>query len=196
MNDFQKQKILNQNGNNAFINSGTQIETQNINYSYNSFLPLKKYTKIPVKKIFFTNETKILNMIFFTLFLFIVSIFIYIKNKDWLLYILIWYGLFVFYSLSLIYFSIQNQRANLKIDSDKLILKSLKMKNNNYELKEINFIDIRSFLKEKDLLGHQFFIYKKNKINPYIKFSVSSIHTAIAIEELLKYNIGKAKVIN
>ena len=70
------------------------------------------------------------------------------------------------------------------------------MKNNNYELKEINFIDIRSFLKEKDLLGHQFFIYKKNKINPYIKFSVSSIHTAIAIEELLKYNIGKAKVSN
>ena len=52
MNDFQKQKILNQNGNNAFINSGTQIKTQNIHYSYNSFLPLKRYTKIPVKKIF------------------------------------------------------------------------------------------------------------------------------------------------
>ena len=40
--------------------------------------------------------------------------------------------------------------------------------------------------------SYQFFIYEDDELEPKIKFSTTSIHTAIAIEELLKFKINEA----
>ncbi|MCG3671929.1 hypothetical protein [Aliarcobacter butzleri] len=103
---------------------------------------------------------------------------------------------------SMFLFSLRQWKANLIIENNKLILKTVdrnkiekiifklfKMKNKQ---EEIYFKDIHSFLKEKDLLGYQFFIYTKDKIEPKFGFAFFSIHEAIAIEELLKHEIDEA----
>ena len=72
-------------------------------------------------------------------------------------------------------------------DNSKLILEDSKLILNS---EEIDFINIRSFFKEKFIFSYQFFIYEEDKIEPKIKFRITSIHTAIAIEELLKHRIN------
>ena len=74
-----------------------------------------------------------------------------------------------------------------KLSNNKLILE-----HENGKKEEIYFINIRSFLKEKFIFSYQFFIYEDDELEPKIKFSTTSIHTAIAIEELLKFKINEA----
>lgn len=51
--------------------------------------------------------------------------------------------------------------------------------------KELQFKDIRSMMKKKDLVGFSIYIYKVDEIYPTLEFNVESIHLANAIEEII-----------
>ena len=55
--------------------------------------------------------------------------------------------------------------------------------------KEIEFKEIRSIYKKKNLFGYTFYLYHINEIFPYIRFNTESIHVANTINELIAYKI-------
>ena len=58
--------------------------------------------------------------------------------------------------------------------------------------RELRFLEIRVFVKEKFMSNYQFFISKETKEEATIKFFTNETDTAIAIEELLKHKINEA----
>ena len=58
--------------------------------------------------------------------------------------------------------------------------------------RELRFLEIRVFVKEKFMFNYQFFISKETKEEATIKFFTNKTDTAIAIEELLKHKINEA----
>jgi hypothetical protein len=58
--------------------------------------------------------------------------------------------------------------------------------------RELRFLEIRVFVKEKFMFNYQFFISKETKEEATIKFFTNETDTAIAIEELLKHKINEA----
>lgn len=165
--------------------NSTQIRTQNNNfYSYNSFKPLKDFKgTIKAYKSFVIEKEK--QLIAFIIFLSVGSFLatLFPDSKDYKIL-----SLFIsFCSLSLLIFlilviSLFFSKLEIEIDENYLSID----KNNNLEYK-----NIRSFLMEKNLFSYSFFIYEIDKIEPIFKFKVSSIHEALAIEELLKSKLSK-----
>lgn len=99
------------------------------------------------------------------IFLILSAIFlIYTKSIFWSLISIF---SFLIYFLFLIYFSDKKWSVNLVIKDDKLILEEISGEKKD----EIDFKDIRSFLKQKSLFGYQFFIYEKTKIEPKFGFA-------------------------
>lgn len=164
---------------------GNQI--QNNFYSHNTFnKPLKNYKEtieVSSKSVFDKNS-------FYSKWLFICLVLCgalvvsFLISKDLYLPSIIFIIFIVFLCYKLYKYGLISNKDNSKLilEDSKLILNS----------EEIDFINIRSFLMEKNIFSYQFFIYEIDKIEPKIKFSTISIHTAIAIEELLKYRINKA----
>ncbi|MCT7619154.1 hypothetical protein [Aliarcobacter butzleri] len=188
--DIQKNEDI-KGGQIAQTVQGNQIQINN-NYSLNTFnYPPKKFPKdgIQTRFIFHTLRDKITFSVFLIIPILIVAIAILKLDANYLKWSMLYIILFVIYFISLTYFSIKKFEAILKIEDDKLILNSIKDETKN---KEILLKDIHSFLKEKDLLGYQFFIYAKDEINPKFGFSFFSIHETIAVEELLKHEIDEA----
>ena len=58
--------------------------------------------------------------------------------------------------------------------------------------RELRFLEIRVFVKEKFMFNYQFFISKETKEEATIKLFTNETDTAIAIEELLKHKINEA----
>lgn len=188
--DIQKNEDI-KGGQIAQTVQGNQIQINN-NYSLNTFnYPPKKFPKdgIQTRFIFHTLRDKITYSVFLIIPILIVAIAILKLDANYLKWSMLYIILFVIYFISLTYFSIKKFEVILKIEDDKLILNSIKDETKN---KEILLKDIHSFLKEKDLLGYQFFIYAKDEINPKFGFAFFSIHETIAVEELLKHEIDEA----
>ena len=122
---------------------------------------------LPLIYYFFTNNKDIAISLIFALYL-----------------ILIFY---IGYKFFRYFLNFNSDNLKLILDNNKLILE-----HDNGKKEEIYFINIRSFLKEKFIFSYQFFIYEDDELEPKIKFSTTSIHTAIAIEELLKFKINEA----
>ena len=141
------------------------IGQQNINFNYNTFkIPLESKEKISAKFVSLTLKEKYLTY-FFMIFLILSAIFlIYTKSIFWSLISIF---SFLIYFLFLIYFSDKKWSVNLVIKDDKLILEEISGEKKD----EIDFKDIRSFLKQKSLFGYQFFIYEKTKIEPKFGFA-------------------------
>ncbi|MFX4237545.1 hypothetical protein ACOL20_04400 [Aliarcobacter butzleri] len=182
---------------------GDQIQINNNYFSIPS-KALKNYDKeILVHKIHFTRQVRItLFLIFFSIFLcsilfFLFPYFISVAedgkkiinfNKFLITAFMLLIICFAFYVLISVAYTEYNT-LKLKIENDKLILSS---KRN--EPKILEYENIRSFRLEKNILGFDtnFFIYKVNEIEPYMSFKIISIHTLIAIEELLKHQINES----
>lgn len=196
--DIQKNEDI-KGGQIAQTVKGNQIQIINNYFSIPS-KALKDYDKdISVQSGIFTNQKKklLIALIFALLFLFIGWFLSYYKTEtgEIRIYSFIPHSMVVSIFFILVYFLIflfvyYINRAILKIENDKLTL-FLKLKK---ELKIIEYKDIRGYLIEKDFLGFgaSFFIYKVNEIEPYMSFKIISIHTLIAIEELLKHQINEA----
>lgn len=198
------------------INQGNQgrasgrdyVESQiNNNYYFsNVSRALKNYNKeIFVQKISLTRQNKKFWIwMFFFVFIILISNFLFpyfkvekegIEFKGFFLstycILCICFGIYIIFY---VFFDYKNS-SKLKIENDKLILTSGINFLLKKQAKEINYKDIRSFLKEKSFLsfsGTSFFIYKIDEIEPYLQFGIVSIHNIIAIEELLKYKISEA----
>ncbi|MDN5070449.1 hypothetical protein O8C76_05325 [Aliarcobacter butzleri] len=202
-------KIDNNSGQVAGTVQGDQNQINN-NYSLNTFnKPLKNYNEpIKVKSKSIIYKTSFYSE-WFAKFLFYFGIAITLFNLPYLLQILfsifnysfieneielkklslilftISFYIFIFYlayNLFKYQYIYDRDYSELKIENDKLIL-------NN---KEIRFLEIRSFLKEKFMFNYQFFIFEETKKEATIKFSTNETDTAIAIEELLKHQINEA----
>lgn len=176
------QKIDNK-GNNAGINNGDM--TTNVYYSYNTFnKPLKNYKetiKVSSESVFDKNSFYSKWFLIFILFYGILSLsFSISKNLSAIIFMI--FMIYLGYKLYKYGLISDKDNSKLILEDSKLILNS----------EEIYFINIRSFFKEKFIFNYQFFIYEENKIKPKIKFSTTSIHTAIAVEELLKFKINEA----
>lgn len=176
------QKIDNK-GNNAGINNGDM--TTNVYYAYNTFnKPLKNYQEtieVSSESVFDKNSFYSKWFLIFILFYGILSLsFSISKNLSAIIFMVF----MIFLGYKIYKYGLISSK-----DNSKLILEDSKLILNN---EEIDFINIRSFFKEKFMFSYQFFIYEQNKIKPKIKFSTTSIHTAIAIEELLKFKINEA----
>ncbi len=191
------QKIDSVSNSNVANNVNTQIQN---NYSLNTFnKPIKNYKKpidVKSKTIFDKNSfysILCIKMIFaFNLIVVLPLIYYFLTNdKDiTLTSISIIYLIFIFYigyKFFRYFLNFNSDNLKLILDNNKLILE-----HENGKKEEIYFINIRSFLKEKFIFSYQFFIYEDDELEPKIKFSTTSIHTAIAIEELLKFKINEA----
>ena len=73
-----------------------------------------------------------------------------------------------------------------------LFLLELLMFLQHHGYRELRFLEIRVFVKEKFMFNYQFFISKETKEEATIKFFTNETDTAIAIEELLKHKINEA----
>ncbi|MGJ0362117.1 hypothetical protein [Aliarcobacter cryaerophilus] len=191
------QKIDSVSNSNVANNVNTQIQN---NYSLNTFnKPIKNYKKpidVKSKTIFDKNSfySRLFITIIFAFNLIVVLPLIYYfltNDKDiTLTSISIIYLIFIFYigyKFFRYFLNFNSDNLKLILDNNKLILE-----HENGKDEEIYFINIRSFLKEKFIFSYQFFIYEDDELEPKIKFSTTSIHTAIAIEELLKFKINEA----
>ncbi|WP_323669291.1 hypothetical protein [Aliarcobacter butzleri] len=192
--DIQKNEDI-KGGQIAQTVQGNQIQIINNYFSIPS-KALKDYDKdIFVQSGVLTSQKKklLIALIFGLLFLSIGYFLPFYKTETGEIII----NSFIFYSLviilicsiifSLVYYI---NRAKLKIENDKLTLFLWWKKKH----KIIEYKDIRGYLIEKNFLdlGANFFIYKIDEINPFIRFNVTSIHEMIAIEELLKHQINEA----
>ncbi|WP_026803733.1 hypothetical protein [Aliarcobacter lanthieri] len=200
--DIQKNEDI-KGGQIAQTVQGNQIQINNNYFSIPS-KALKNYDKeILVHKIHFTSQVRItLLLIFFSIFIcsilfFLFPYFISVAedgkkiihfNKFLITAFMLLIICFAFYVLMNLVYTEYNT-LKLKIENDKLILSS---KSNKPKILEYG--NIRSFRLEKNILGFDtnFFIYRVNEIEPYMSFKIISIHTLIAIEELLKYQINEA----
>ena len=168
-------------------NNSTQIGIQNNKYyTYSTFnQPLKNIKKIKTKRIYNTIKERLFIIIFFPT-VFVISTFYFYREFN--IFTNSKFILFILASIIVLIYAINKKReSTLIIEDDKLILEE--KDKINYE---IEFKNIRSFLKQKSLTSYHFFIYEKTKIEPVFGFTFSSIHAAIAIEELLKHKIQEA----
>lgn len=192
--DIQKNEDI-KGGQIAQTVQGNQIQIINNYFSIPS-KALKDYDKdISVQSGIFTNQKKklLIALIFALLFLFIGYFLRYYKTEtgEIIIYFFIFYSLVIILICSIIFSLVYYiNRAKLKIENDKLTLFLWWKKKH----KIIEYKDIRGYLIEKNFLdlGANFFIYKIDEINPFIRFNVTSIHEMIAIEELLKHQINEA----
>ncbi|AXX84657.1 MULTISPECIES: hypothetical protein [Aliarcobacter] len=166
--------------------NSTQIRTQNNNYySYNTFnKSLKNFKEqIPVIKIYFINKENLINHTALLIsFLLLIAYFYTFLGSILTIFITI-ISSFIYY---LLYKKAKNNNSGYLEIKDKSIIVNFDKKCENIELK---FTEIRSFLLEKTMYGYQFFIYLEDAIKPKTQFKTTDIHTALAIEELLKYKI-------
>jgi len=191
------QKIDSVSNSNVANNVNTQIQN---NYSLNTFnKPIINYKKpIDVKSKTILDKNSFYSIwlirIIFAFNLIVVLPLIYYfttNNKDLAISLIFTlYLIFIFYigyKFFRYFLNFNSDNLKLILDNNKLILE-----HENGKKEEIYFINIRSFLKEKFIFSYQFFIYEDDELEPKIKFSTTSIHTAIAIEELLKFKINEA----
>ena len=191
------QKIDSVSNSNVANNVNTQIQN---NYSLNTFnKPIINYKKpIDVKSKTILDKNSFYSIwlirIIFAFNLIVVLPLIYYfttNNKDLAISLIFTlYLIFIFYigyKFFRYFLNFNSDNLKLILDNNKLILE-----HDNGKKEEIYFINIRSFLKEKFIFSYQFFIYEDDELEPKIKFSTTSIHTAIAIEELLKFKINEA----
>ena len=192
--DIQKNEDI-RGGQIAQTVQGNQIQIINNYFSIPS-KALKDYNKdISIQSGIFTNQKKklLIALIFALFFLFIGYFLRYYKTEtgEIIIYSFIFYSLVIILICSIIFSLVYYiNRAKLKIENDKLTLFLWWKKKH----KIIEYKDIRGYLIEKNFLdlGANFFIYKIDEINPFIRFNVTSIHEMIAIEELLKHQINEA----
>ncbi|MCT7630254.1 hypothetical protein N5U06_05845 [Aliarcobacter butzleri] len=190
------------NSNNEFTgdsklidNKDAHIQNQNnIFNSYTTFKPLKiedsDSIKIEIRKQFLDNQ----NIRFYAFFslLFVMTIFFVFDfeilgfNLDLESFIILlgYVSLLVF---NFFIFSIIFNKGTLEIEENKILIKFRKNR------KEIKYSEIRSILKQISITGYVIYISKENSIQPYLQFNVDSIHTALAIEQLIISKIAEIK---
>ena len=202
------QKIDSITNSNVAQDVQNQIKTQNNFFnSYKTFKPLVNYkNKINVRKQITDNQ----NMIFygFAIYLFVIVILLILKSfpnffstnfptfNIFSESFISWSILIIILIISFFTLSIIRRQGNLKIEENKITIKF-----NFYNKKEqtkynegVEYINIRSILKQKTIAGYAIFICKIDELEPYIQFNVDSIHTALAIEELIISKISKATI--
>ena len=174
-------------------NKNAHIQNQNnIFNSYTTFKPLKieDSAKIEIRKQFLDNQ----NMRFygFSFLVFLMSILYLFDLKilgfklDFQNFIIL-VSYIIFLLISFFTFSIILNKCELKIEKNKILIKFRKNQ------KEIEYSEIRSILKQTTITGYVLYISKENSIQPYLQFNVDSIHTALAIEQLIVSKITEIK---
>lgn len=174
-------------------NKNAHIQNQNnIFNSYTTFKPLKieDSVKIEIRKQFLDNQ----NMRFygFSFLVFLISILYFFDLKilgfklDFQNFIIL-VGYIILFIIVFFTFSIIFNKGELKIEENKILIKFKK------NIKEIEYSKIRSILKQTTITGYVLYISKENSIQPYIQFNVDSIHTALAIEQLIISKITEIK---
>lgn len=168
------------------------INQQNNYFSQNIIKPLKEYKeKIAIKNISFIQRQK--DFIFFMM-LFVLCFTLgnqVIFNLDIGQFFMLLFSILISFGLLFFLYNMSNKKyeAYILIENERLIFKDLE-KNKDIDVK---YEDIRTILRSRyfTIFGFEyiFYIYVENQINPYIKFSDSSIHNIIAIEELIKNKI-------
>ena len=185
----------NQNKDTFHISGGTgNIGQQNNYFSQNIIKPLKDYKeKIPIKNISFIQRQK--DFIFFVMIFvlcFIPGNQVFFKLDSGQFFMILFSSIISFGVLFFLYNIVVNKKyeAFVLIENEKLIFKYFE-KNKNKDM-YLEYKDIRTTLRNRyfTIFGFEyvFYVYVENQIKPYIKFSDSSIHSIIAIEELIKYN--------
>ena len=174
-------------------NKNAHIQNQNnIFNSYTTFKPLKieDSAKIEIRKQFLDNQ----NMRFygFSFLVFLISILYFFDLKilgfklDFQNFIIL-VSYIIFLLIAFFTFSIILNKGELKIEKNKILIKFRKNQ------KEIEYSEIRSILKQTTITGYVLYISKENSIQPYLQFNVDSIHTALAIEQLIVSKITEIK---
>ena len=174
-------------------NKNAHIQNQNnIFNSYTTFKPLKieDSAKIEIRKQFLDNQ----NMRFygFSFLVFLMSILYLFDLKilgfklDFQNFIIL-VSYIIFLLIAFFTFSIILNKGELKIEKNKILIKFRKNQ------KEIEYSEIRSILKQTTITGYVLYISKENSIQPYLQFNVDSIHTALAIEQLIVSKITEIK---
>lgn len=184
------QRVLENHGN---ITQNGNIIVENLN---NISKSLKNYKqKIPVKNISFIQMQK--NFLFFIIifiFCYVLINQIFLKLDSEQFFITLFSFLISFGFIFFVFNAYTNKKyeSHIIIDIDKLIFY-----NNDYEKKEIAYNNIRSSSKTKNItifgIEYIFYIYTENELKPKVKFSTSSVHTIIAIEELINNKIKLEK---
>jgi len=101
----------------------------------------------------------------------------------------------VFLFVSFVVFSLVDkyrEKLYLEIDTHSMKIGRMDSKNILREdkyYKKIEYKEIRSIYKKKNLFGYTFNLYHINHIFPYIRFNTESIHVANTINELITYKI-------
>ena len=195
MSELEKQEISNQNGLNSFNNYGYQIGTQNIYSSYHHFRPIIWNNKIKINEQRINNQDKKNFLISAFIVVFFLTIFVNynlgIENIEDIFNTYYFSYLFFFiafsilgYLLYLILFVIYvGKKGLLEINDDNVSFTFSETKTT------ILFKDIRSFSKEKNIIGTSFYIYKEKDLYHTIGFYVELTDVSLAIEELLYYKI-------
>ncbi len=184
------QRVLDNHGN---VTQNGDIIIENTN---NISKSLKNYKqKIPAKNISFIQMQKnflFFIMIFIFCYVLINQIFFKLDFEQFFITLfsfLISFG-FIFFIFSV--YTDKKHEVHIIIDIDKLIFY-----NNDSKKKEIAYNNIRSSSKTKNItifgIEYIFYIYTENELKPKVKFSTSSVHTIIAIEELINNKIKLVK---
>lgn len=188
------------NSNNEFTGDSKLIDYKdahinNINNIFNSYTTFKPFkiedlTKIEIRKQILDNQN--IRFCGFSLLVFLISILYFFDLKilgfklDFQSFtILVGYIvllIIVFFSFSIIF-----NKGELKIEENKIIIKFKKNE------KEIEYSKIRSILKQPTIIGYVLYICREDSIKPYLQFNVDSIHTALAIEQLIISKITEIK---
>ncbi|MCT7533875.1 hypothetical protein N5U22_10660 [Aliarcobacter cryaerophilus] len=191
MSELEKQEISNQNGINSFNNYGYQIDTQNIYSSYHHFRPIIWNNKIKIREQKNNNQDKKNFLISALILVFFLTVFVNynLDIKKIVDIFSTYYVSFLFffiafsilgYLLYLILFVIYvGKKGLLEINDDNVSFTFSETKTT------ILFKDIRSFSKEKNIIGTSFYIYKEKDLYHTIGFYVELTDVSLAIEELL-----------
>ena len=197
--DQQKQAQFIQAG-----NGNQQIKTQNNFNALYTFTPISidalNGQKLQVYKFNNTDIPDILGILFIS----------FILGFSWLLFlefttnfsipffdnifrILIFSMMIFIFLLFLSLLGKYRPKLNLEIEENQINIGELD-KNGQYIANKfyntIFYQDIRSFYKEKSLIGYSFHIYKINQLMPSFRFNTESIHIANSVEELLLSKIA------
>lgn len=207
INNFQNSE--NETGQNL---NGATIEQQiNIFNSYKTFKPLLNYKKeINIRKQITDNQ----NIFFYglTSYVFIIASLYFFSKKFSSLFqlnifsfnifselLIDWSILIAILIINFFILSIIVRPGKLRIEENKIIIEFyIEFFNINkkffYKRKAIHYKYIRSILKQKTIAGYAIFICKIDELEPYIQFNVDSIHTALAIEELIINKISETGI--
>ena len=195
MSKLEKQEISNQNGINSFNNYGYQIGTQNIYSSYHHFRPIIWNNKIKINEQIINNQDKKNFLISAFIVVFFLTIFVNynlgIENIENIfntyyfsyLFFFITFSLFGSFFYLILFIIIRGKKGILELNEYKVSFTFSETKTT------ILFKDIRSFSKEKNIIGTSFYIYKEKDLYHTIGFYVELTDISLAIEELLYYKI-------